>query len=92
MRRLYVSFSAAQRHQFRDLRRCENVLESYEKRELRALDVVLERHHFVGVLEHFRLIDRRLLQELRHPSGFFLHVPLQVEELRLRFAHFAFDR
>src|SRR5436305_6251609 len=83
---------AAQRRQLRDLRWSEEVLQPHQQCEVRALDLALEGHDLVGALQDLRFVDGRLLQELGHAASLLLHVPLQVEELRLRLAHLALDR
>ncbi len=55
------------------------------------LDLALERHHFIRLLQHSRLVDRRLLKHLRHRVAGFFCLPLQIEESRLRALHFGLD-
>ncbi len=58
---------------------------------MRPLDLALHGHDLVGALQNLCFVNGRLLEELGHPPRLLLHVPLQVEELRLRFSQLALD-
>src|SRR5438477_7340521 len=68
------SLPSSRRLQLRDLFRRQRVLDAHEQREVRALDLALEGHDLVGLLEDLRLVSRRLLEKLRHLPRLLLQV------------------
>src|SRR5205085_12272482 len=61
--------------QLRHLLRGQDVADADEQRELRLLDLALQRHHFVRLIEDARLVRRCLLKEVDHLLRLLLHVP-----------------
>src|SRR5687767_2945612 len=59
---------------------------------MRPLDVALDRQHPVDLRQHFLLVHRRGLEELRHLLRLLLHAPLQLHDSRLQLLNGVRDR
>jgi hypothetical protein len=69
----------------------ELILDAGHQRELRMLDVALERKDAVDLLEESRFVDRRTLKESLQLLALSTHLELEIDEPCLRLPHRVLD-
>lgn len=77
--------------QTRELFGCEEILQPDEQGEVSALDVALQVHHAIGLLENLRFVHRRASQQCQHLLSLLSHLPLPFQKLRLRLEDLSLD-
>src|SRR5213076_277896 len=71
---------------------CELVLDLDQQADVGPLHLTLHDEHLVDLRERGRLIHHRLIEQLGQPLGLVLHLPLQVQHLRLELLDRSRDR